>query len=243
MDNGHVRRAARHPGRATALLTAAALVAGAAAIAVVRAEARSESSALSAAVAVAASPGGARPAITTTTTIPPPQLTARVDSPINGLPTPQPLPADPEATEPLRLLGTIEIPALGLVHDVYEGVTLSTIDRGPGHWPGTALPGHRGNAVFAGHRVTHSHPFMRLNELEPGDEVIFTDPEGRRFVYEHVSTEVVTPDTLTIANQTWDRTATLFACHPPGSARFRIVAHLELVRSTGPQKLLPGVES
>ena len=32
-------------------------------------------------------------------------------------------------------------------------------------WPGSAVPGQLGNAVFAGHRVTHTHPFLRINEL------------------------------------------------------------------------------
>src|SRR3712207_8743422 len=41
-------------------------------------------------------------------------------------------------------------------------------------WPGTAFPGETGNAVFAGHRVTHSHPFRHIDKLVPGDEVFFT---------------------------------------------------------------------
>ena len=30
-----------------------------------------------------------------------------------------------------------------------------------------------GNAVFAGHRVTHTHPFLDVDQLAPGDQVIF----------------------------------------------------------------------
>ena len=40
------------------------------------------------------------------------------------------------------------------------------------------MPGQLGNAVFAGHRVTHSHPFRRINELVPGDEIIFKMDNG-----------------------------------------------------------------
>src|SRR5687767_12843112 len=75
-----------------------------------------------------------------------------------ALPTPAIVPEDPYAYEPEIRLGTIEIPRLGLSDTLFQGVTLTSIDRGPSHWPGTALPGQLGNTVVAGHRVTHSHP-------------------------------------------------------------------------------------
>jgi len=51
---------------------------------------------------------------------------------------------------------------------------------------------------------------------------------GERFTYLVIGTEVVTPDQVRIIEQTRAFTATLFACHPPGSVRERIVIHLEL---------------
>jgi sortase A len=96
------------------------------------------------------------------------------------------------------------------------------IDKGPGHWPGSAVPGQMGNAVFAGHRVTHSHPFRRINELVPGDDIIFTTDAGT-FTYKMTRFEIVTPKDVHIVNPTPDATLTLFACHPPGSARQRYV--------------------
>jgi sortase A len=47
-------------------------------------------------------------------------------------------------------------------------------------------------------------------------------------VYRVVSTEIVSPDRIDITNQTSAKTATLFACHPPGSTKQRIVVHLVL---------------
>lgn len=129
--------------------------------------------------------------------------------------------------EPIVEIGTIEIPKIGLGHRIFEGITLRSIDQGPSHWPGTALPGNNGNAVFAGHRVTHSHPFRNLDKLVAGDLVIFTI-QGRRSVYSVTSSEVVGPKEMRIVEQTPDPTATLFACHPPGSAKYRIVVHLRL---------------
>ena len=110
---------------------------------------------------------------------------------------------------------------------MYEGIRLSTLDYGPGHWPGTAMPGDVGNVVVAGHRVSHNRDFRDLDQLQPGDEVIMSTMSGRH-VYHVSSTEIVTPDAIWIVDQTHARTATLFACHPPGSVRERIVVHLDL---------------
>ena len=93
---------------------------------------------------------------------------------------------------------------------------------GVGHWPGTALPSQTGNVVVAGHRVTHSRPFRNLDTLGPGDQVIFTIGSGQH-TYTFAGNEIVPPNAMRIVNQSADKTATLFACHPPGSARFRFV--------------------
>lgn len=139
------------------------------------------------------------------------------------------VPRDPYARETVREIGRIEIPKLGLDHAMFHGVTLNNIDKGPSLWPGTATPGSVGNAVVAGHRVTRTHPFRNIHLLVPGDRVIFT-VQGRRSEYQVTGSEVVSPKALEIAAQTGEATATLFACHPPGSARQRYVVHLALVR-------------
>jgi len=138
------------------------------------------------------------------------------------------IPPQPYAPEPIVEVGTIEIPAISLAHKIYQGVTLNNIDKGPSHWTGTALPGEPGNAVFAGHRVTRTRPFRNLDALKGGDVVVFNFL-GRRSVYQVKSSQVVEPTALWIADQTPGYTATLYACHPPGSARQRFVVHLEMV--------------
>jgi sortase A len=140
------------------------------------------------------------------------------------------VPDDPYAREPLVELGLIEIPKIGLRHRLFQGITLGTIDRGPAHWPGSAYPGQIGNAVIAGHRVTHSKPFRHIDRLVPGDEVSFV-VNGTRTVYRVTGHEVVTPKDTWIANPTPGATATLFACHPPGSAKLRYVVRLVLAGS------------
>jgi sortase A len=159
---------------------------------------------------------------TTSTTMPAPTTTTE------PLPHPLEISLDPKATEPEVKLGSIAIPKLGLNVTVYDGVLLTTLNKGPGHWPGTAMPGQVGNVVIAGHRVTHSRPFRHLDDLAVGDPVIFTLTDGSSFTYEVVGSEIVTPDSTWIVNQTRAYTATLFACHPPGSAQERFVVHLKL---------------
>ena len=142
-----------------------------------------------------------------------------------GLPAPVPPPL-PGAYEDKNQIGQIEIPALRISERFYEGVALQTLNNGPGHWPGSAMPGQTGNTVVAGHRVSHTHPFRDLDQLKPGDQVVFTTSQGRN-VYVVDRTQIVTPDALWIVKQTRDKTATLFACHPKGSTTHRIVVFLK----------------
>jgi sortase A len=164
----------------------------------------------------------------TTTAAPHPTLPV-TDAPAAAgpLPTPAAPPVDPNGAEAKLQIGSIEIPKIGVTKPMFEGVTLTTLNRGPGHWPGTALPGQAGNVVIGGHRVSHDKPFRNIDQLVPGDDVYFTTAAGR-FDYKVVSSEVVTPDQIRIIDQTPDSTATLFACTPPGSTSHRLVVHLVL---------------
>jgi sortase A len=158
---------------------------------------------------------------TTTTTVPIPALPEPAEAPSGWTP------------EPLVEIGTLSIPALDLDAVLYDGVALSTIDNGPSHWPGTAMPGHVGNVVVAGHRITHSHPFRHLDDLVEGDLAILSTSEGS-FTYTFTGVDVVTPSQMEITDHTLSYTATFFACHPPGSAAYRIVAHWRLVSAPAP---------
>jgi sortase A len=158
---------------------------------------------------------------------PAPPIVAPAPPPPAPLPTPVDPPLDPYAPEPAVVLGTIEIPRMGLAVPLNQGISLNSIDRGPSHWPGTALPGDPGNVVIAGHRVTAGGPFRDIDQLQPGDAVVFT-VGSERSTYRVTGHEVVTPDAMRIVEQTPEPTATLFACHPPGSAKYRYVVRLAL---------------
>ncbi|MDP1793370.1 MAG: class E sortase [Acidimicrobiales bacterium] len=165
---------------------------------------------------------------TTTTTAPPAPTSTAAPIKVQRAARPVSVPKNAHAAEPITEIGTIEIPRLGLFHKIMHGISLRNIDHGPSHWPGTAFPGENGNTVFAGHRTTHSKPFRNIHLLEPGDPVIF-HIQGIRSVYTVTGSEIVYPDALHITNQTENATGTLFACHPPGSAKQRYVVHLALL--------------
>lgn len=157
----------------------------------------------------------------------PPHLDPTLPPPGPVLPVPIAIPPDSYAPEPVVQLGTIEIPAIGLTHRMYQGVTLHNIDRGPSHWTGSAMPGAMGNTVIAGHRSTVTEPFRRIDRLVAGDAVIFT-VNGTRFTYRVTEHLVVRPEDSWIADQTTAFTGTLYACHPIGSVAERYVVRLVL---------------
>ncbi len=169
-------------------------------------------------------------ASTTTTAAPTTTSTSTTTTVYSGPPTlapgqslPQPENIPPEDTvEPEVIVGAIAIPRIDVIQNLYRGVTLPTLDKGVGWWPGTAMPGQVGNVVLGGHRVSKKKPFRNLDQLQPGDEIFLSSADGD-FVYVVDRTFIVQPTDVWIIDQTTDATLTLFACHPPGSTRERIV--------------------
>lgn len=148
------------------------------------------------------------------------------------LPVPGPLPLDAYQAEPEITVGHITIPRLGVDEPLHQGMSLTAINRGPSYWEGTAEPGQVGNMVIAGHRTTYSRPFYDLDLVEPGDEMIVST-DADTFTYRAVRTDIVGPDAMWIADQTYAHTATTFACHPKGSLAERIVVFWQLVDDEG----------
>ncbi len=131
------------------------------------------------------------------------------------------------------------IPRIGVDKIVVEGVDLSDLRRGPGHYPSTPLPGQAGNAAIAGHRTTYGAPFNRIDELVAGDEIIAETTQGRfrYLVREH---RIVDPSEVSVLTGTGRDQLTLTACHPRYSARQRIVVIAELLRRAGTRPVPPG---
>ncbi|MGI6702879.1 MAG: class E sortase [Clostridia bacterium] len=112
---------------------------------------------------------------------------------------------------------TIEIPALDLSAVVLEGTDRPTLNKGPGWYQESALPGE-GNTAIAGHRNTYGAWFRHVDKLNEGDEIIIGyDSLGYTYKVERV---------FPIAKNDWSviepcgyPALTLTTCHPVGSAR------------------------
>lgn len=146
------------------------------------------------------------------------------------------LPVDPREVSsvstvpgPYRELGRINIPTIGLDVAYGEGVFAKTLTKGPGHWPGTPMPGRRGNAVISGHRNTHTQPFKELDVLRQGDKIIVGSGDDST-TFKVTRTKIVPEEeykdyVLRQPKDAASRELTLFACHPEGNPIYRIVVH------------------
>ena len=122
------------------------------------------------------------------------------------------------------------IPAIGVDRYVVEGVGEPDLQMGPGHYPGTALPGQAGNVGIAGHRTTFGAPFFRLNELARGDFIYLTDTSGTTWVYDVVRDWVVPPSDVAVLDPTHEPELTLTTCNPRFEATSRLVVRAVLVK-------------
>jgi sortase A len=108
------------------------------------------------------------------------------------------------------LIGRIVIPRLLLSAVVVEGIDETTLRRGVGHIPGTALPGQPGNVGLAGHRDTLFRP---LKDLRIRDEIQFSTVSGDfRYVVE--SLNVVDPNNVAVLAPSSENELTLVTCYP-----------------------------
>ena len=103
------------------------------------------------------------------------------------------------------------IDRIGLDDIVLEGVTAASLNGGPGHLPGSSLPGSEGNAVISAHRDRH---FRRLGELKVGD-TIKTQTDENSATWTIVGRRVVGREAPVI-RQERGRVLTLTTCWPIG---------------------------
>jgi sortase A len=129
-------------------------------------------------------------------------------------------------------LGSVDIPRIGLKTVFVESTDHKALQKGPGHYRGTVLPGLYGTVGLAGHRTTYGAPFRRVDELSAGSRIILRMPYGR-FTYKVTGTRITTPsDASALVSRAGTRRLVLTACHPLYSAAKRIVVSARLVSAT-----------
>jgi sortase A len=147
----------------------------------------------------------------------------------------------------------IYIPDFGTdyVFTVVEGTDLDELNKGPGHYVDTPLPGAVGNVAIAGHRVGKGSPFLNLDKLKAGSAIVIRtrtywytyrvvgDPGGSADTVSALGfpgREIVDPSDVAVIAPVPDkpgatptrRLLTLTTCHPKFTARQRMVIHAEL---------------
>jgi sortase A len=153
-------------------------------------------------------------------------------------------------------IANLYIPRFGkdYAFTVVQGTDDAALEKGPGHYVGTALPGQTGNFAVAGHRVGKGEPFLNLDHLRPGDAVI-VETESNWYVYvvegdaktgdlsatdfnKVPGREIVNPsdgqvilpvpDNPGLSPTAHDRYMTMTTCHPKFTAAQRMVVHAQL---------------
>jgi sortase A len=125
----------------------------------------------------------------------------------------------------------LSIPRLDASLYVVEGDGDRELRRGPGHVPGTALPGAGGNTVIAGHRDTH---FRVLKNIRKGDDIVLDTDRGR-YVYRVLGTSVVRPSNTSALKPAGSAVLHLITCYPfywVGSAPERFIVEARLQTQT-----------
>jgi sortase A len=183
---------------------------------------------------------------------------AKGDDPLVGATSTATLPGSQQATIPTGTgIANIYIPRLGDDYHftIVQGTDDSALDKGPGHYVGTALPGQIGDFAVAGHRVGKGEPFLNLDHLVPGDSIVI-ETESHWYIYQvlgnaatgNLSTpgvegvvgrEIVDPSDGNVILPVPDRPGatptaallTLTTCHPKFTATKRMIVHAQLVRT------------
>lgn len=140
--------------------------------------------------------------------------------------------ADAQAPRPwpgadIRPIARLTVPARGVELYVLEDASMRALAYGPAHVSGTALPGHRGNAVVVAHRDTH---FAFLRNLELDDVIGVEDSRGAAAQYRVREVQVVDQGETRVLDPTDASQLTLITCWPfdavqPGTPlRYVVVA-------------------
>lgn len=140
--------------------------------------------------------------------------------------------------EPVAIL---RIPSIGLTKTVVEGVGVGDLEKGPGHFAETPMPGQYGNAAIAGHRTTYGEPFRDLDRVRVGD-TIEVDTLAGTYTYSVTNTLVVNPSQYGAVIPTKDptkATLTLATCTPVYTSRQRLIVQAELVPDKSAAVMLP----
>jgi sortase A len=121
-------------------------------------------------------------------------------------------------------VGRLTVPRLGLSIIVVTGTNESSLEKGPGWYKGTRLPGEGQLIYIAGHRTTYLAPFANIDSLARGDAVKLELPYAT-FLYRITGHVVVRSDDVARLRSRGFEVVALQACHPRFFATHRYIAY------------------
>ena len=126
-------------------------------------------------------------------------------------------------------LGRIIVPRMGLNMVFLDGADETTLEKGPGRYLGSALPGEGQLVYIAGHRTTYLAPFSDIDQMRKGDRITLELPYAT-FVYRVTGSRIVPADDLAVLRSPGHELLELQACHPRFSATHRYIVYALPVR-------------
>jgi sortase A len=136
------------------------------------------------------------------------------------------------------VIAQIIIDSIDVEKFVIAGVGYKELEKGPGLFTGSPLPGQLGNVALAGHRTTYGAPFGRLNEVSRGDRIVMKTSQAT-FTYIVSAAPKIVKATDVDVIRTVDpsrATLTLVTCHPKWTSEKRLTVTAELEPTVVPQK-------
>jgi len=122
----------------------------------------------------------------------------------------------------------LRIPRLGLKEIVVNGTDHESLERGPGRYLGSAMPGEGELVYIAGHRTTYGAPFSGIDKLRKGDRVFLQLPYAT-FEYAVTGHRIVAATDTSVLVSKGHEELELQACHPRFFATHRYIAYAKLV--------------
>lgn len=147
---------------------------------------------------------------------------------------------------PDGIVGSIDIPAMGVTLPIYLGATEANMELGAAVVAGTSMPvgGESSNCVIAAHRgVWHGVQMFRdIELLEVGDTLTITT-SWDELTYRVCEICVIEPDDVdALAVQEGRDLVTLFTCHPYAVSTQRYLVYCERVENDEAQASPGAVE-
>lgn len=117
----------------------------------------------------------------------------------------------------MAYIGILSIPSLELTLPVMDSWSYAQLKTAPCRYAGSV---YSGDLVLCAHN--YDAHFGRIDSLQPGDRVTFTDAEGNCFEYEVAEREILAPAPVQAMTEEGDWDLTLFTCTLGGQQRVTV---------------------